>query len=75
MGEFPCSYWILSQPRSIATRPVRQGSIDEATRLRLERRISERPEKSELVDRNILKGKQHRLTVLRNTSVYQARRV
>jgi hypothetical protein len=30
--------------------------MDEATRQKLERKLSERPEKNELVERNILKG-------------------
>jgi len=39
-----------------ANQPVRQSSIDEETRQKLEKRLSERPDKHELVERNILKG-------------------
>lgn len=39
-----------------SSQPVRQSSIDEETRQKLEKRLSERPDKNELVERNILKG-------------------
>lgn len=45
--------------RPLATRleaPIRKPSIDEATRQMLDRKLGERPDKSELVQRNILKG-------------------
>ncbi|KAG6810287.1 hypothetical protein H0H93_010232 [Arthromyces matolae] len=35
--------------------PVRKSSIDEATRSELERRLSARPDKQELIERNVLK--------------------
>lgn len=38
-----------------SSQPVRQSSIDEETRQKLEKRLSERPDKNELVERNILK--------------------
>jgi len=38
-----------------ANQPVRQSSIDEETRQKLEKRLSGRPDKNELVERNILK--------------------
>jgi len=37
------------------SQPARQGSMDEETRQKLEKRLSERPDKNELVERNILK--------------------
>lgn len=35
--------------------PNRKSSIDEETRQKLEKRLSERPDKKELVERNVLK--------------------
>jgi hypothetical protein len=39
-------------------KPVRKPSFDQQALDALEKRLSARPEKSELVDRNILKGMQ-----------------
>jgi len=39
----------------MSSQPVRQSSMDEETRQKLEKRLSERPDKNELVERNILK--------------------
>ncbi|KAG6857257.1 hypothetical protein H0H87_007090 [Tephrocybe sp. NHM501043] len=38
-----------------AEQPIRKSSIDDETRRTLERRLSERPDKKELVERNVLK--------------------
>lgn len=38
-------------------RPERSSSFDEVTINKLEKQLTQRPEKSELVDRNILKGR------------------
>jgi len=35
--------------------PERKSSVDEATRLELEKRLSSRPDKKELIERNVLK--------------------
>ena len=43
-----------SEPASIPT-PTRKPTLDEAGKERLAKQLSQRPEKSELVDRNILK--------------------
>ncbi|KAF5386113.1 hypothetical protein D9615_002439 [Tricholomella constricta] len=36
--------------------PTRKSSIDEETRQKLEKRLSARPDKKDLVERNVLKG-------------------
>lgn len=56
---------------SDATRPVharRQSTLDQETVEKLEKRLNERPEKTQLVDRNILKGK---CLVLHSGGVYR----
>ncbi|KAJ3823135.1 hypothetical protein EV361DRAFT_768912, partial [Lentinula raphanica] len=41
----------------------RNNSLDQETINQLEKRLSQRPEKTDLVDRNILKGKNHKLVL------------
>jgi len=45
----------MSEAPERPAHPGRQPSIDQETMQKLERRLKERPEKSELVERNILK--------------------
>lgn len=55
-----------------ATRPEhpgRQPSLDQETIQKLERRLSERPDKTQLVDRNILKGEHHHAHGVRTTDL------
>lgn len=57
MGALSCKMLqLLNDIIFSASQPARQGSMDEETRQKLEKRLSERPDKNELVERNILKG-------------------
>lgn len=53
----PCPYnhRLTLDMASKPEQPNRKSSIDEETRQKLEKRLSERPDKKELVERNVLK--------------------